>query len=169
MEVKYSVICCPAKAVGKIAHTDCILINADNRSFRDQIRKQGQESIGLSLSIPIFNRFAYRNRIRMANHSVSRMELESAKLNIQKEINQAYQSAVSARAKYVSSTKALAAAQEAYDYAVERYEVGRSTVYELSEAQTKLLISRSEQLQAKYDYIFQSKILNFYKGEPIIL
>lgn len=145
--------------------------SAANENFRNQWRTQGSESVGLSLSIPIFNGFSVRNRIRLAGYAVSRieLELENTKLQIQKEINQAYESATAARSKYLSSSRALEASQQAYDYAAQRYQVGHSTVFELNEAQTRLLVSRSEQLQAKYDFIFRSKILDFYKGNPIAL
>ncbi|MFG5856590.1 TolC family protein, partial [Dysgonomonas sp. Shenzhen-Wh21] len=61
------------------------------------------------------------------------------------------------------------AAEESFKYAQERYEIGKSTVFEFNEAKTKLLTSRSEQIQAKYDFLFRSKILDFYQGKPIDL
>ena len=65
--------------------------------------------------------------------------------------------------------KSLEAAQEAYHYAQEKYSVGRSTVVELNEAKLKYITSQSEQLQAKYDFLFRAKILDFYRGYPIII
>ena len=95
------------------------------------------------------------------------MALDNVKLALFKEIQQAYQSATAAQSKYRSTGKALIAAEEAYKYAEDRYEVGKSSVYEFNEAQTKLLTSKSEQIQAKYDFIFRAKILDFYRGEKI--
>ena len=84
-----------------------------------------------------------------------------------KEIQQAYQSATAAQAKYTSTEKALEAAEEAYSYAEQRYVLGKSSVFEFNEAQVKLLTSKSEQVQAKYDFLFRAKILDFYRGAEI--
>ncbi|MDR1756875.1 MAG: TolC family protein, partial [Culturomica sp.] len=70
-----------------------------------------------------------------------------------------------AKAKYEATGAAVEAAQEALLYAQERYDVGRLTAYELGEAQAKSVSAQSEQLQAKYEYLFRMKIIQFYKGE----
>jgi len=141
----------------------------DNPSFSRQIKDNGSEYIAFSLSIPIFNRFQVRNQVRAARLSVQNNELalDNVKQALYKEIQQAYQSAVAARAKYTSTEKAYESADEAFKYAKERYDVGKSSVYEFNEAQTKLLTSKSEQIQAKYDFLFRAKILDFYSGKEI--
>lgn len=125
--------------------------------------------VSLNLSVPIFNRFQTRNQVRSAHLTVRnrQLELDNVKLALFKEIQQAFQSAVAARSKYVASEKSLTAAEESYKYAEERYQVGKSTVFELNDAQTKLLTSRSELLQARYDFLFRTKILDFYQGMRI--
>jgi len=145
------------------------IYNQSNLSFSDQWKNLGSEYIGFSLTIPIFNRFQVRNRVRSARVNIQNNELilDNVKLALYKEIQQAYQSAVAAQSKYTSTEKAYEAATEAYTYAQERYDIGKSTVFEYIEAQTKLLTSRSEQIQAKYDFLFRAKILDFYRGEEI--
>ncbi|MBD8389287.1 TolC family protein [Dysgonomonas sp. BGC7] len=137
--------------------------------FFDQMNKRGSESLGFSLSIPLFNRFQTRNQVRSARLNIENQSLilENVKLALFKDIQQAYQSAVNAQAKYTSTGKAFDAAEESFKYARERYEAGKSTVFELNEAQTKLLTSKSERIQAKYDFIFRAKILDFYQGKEI--
>lgn len=141
----------------------------DNVSFSKQIRDFGSEYLSFSLSIPIFNRFETRNRVRSARLSIENqnLALDNVKLALYKEIQQAYQSAVSSQAKYNSASKAYEAADESFKYARERYDIGKSTVFEFNEAQTKLLTSKSERIQAKYDFIFRAKILDFYQGKEI--
>ncbi len=143
--------------------------NSNNRAFSDQIRDNASEYINFSLSIPIFNRFQTRNRVRTARLNIenNQLNLDNVKLALYKEIQQAYQSAVSAQAKYVSSEKASDASAIAFKYAEERYAVGKSTVFEFTEAQTKLLSSKSDLIQAKYDFLFRAKILDFYRGVEI--
>ncbi|NDW10905.1 TolC family protein [Dysgonomonas sp. 520] len=143
----------------------------NNESFFDQLNHNSGEYIGLTLSIPIFNRFQTRNQVRAARLKIQNNELslDNTKLALFKEIQQAYQSAVAAQAKYDSSEKSLDAAAESFKYAKEKYEVGKSTVYEYDQAQTKLISSKSGLIQAKYDFLFRAKILDFYMGKEITL
>jgi Outer membrane protein len=144
---------------------------ANNTSISDQISNNQRQALGLNLSIPIFNRFQTRNQVRMAQLATENMalELDNIKLSLYKEIQQAYQSALAAQSRYTSTGKAYEAAQEAYRYAEERYELRMLSAYDFNEARTKLATSLSEQAQAKYDFIFRSKILDFYMGEQIEL
>ncbi len=121
------------------------------------------------MSIPIFNRNRTRNSVRAAKLGVTNqsLALESARLSLYKEIQQAWQRTVAARARYEATVKALEAAGESFRAMELRYENSKATVYEYSEAGTKLISSRSEQAQAKYDFLFSSKILDFYQGIPI--
>ncbi len=143
--------------------------NYDNKPISQQIKNNQREAIGFSLNVPIFSRLATRNQIRTARLNVQNRsyELDNVKLALYKEIQQAYQSAVAAQAKYAATERSLEAAQTAYKYAEERYSVGKSTVYEFNDALTKMLTSRSEQLQSKYEFLFRAQILDFYRGMPI--
>ncbi|MDR3141325.1 MAG: TolC family protein [Tannerellaceae bacterium] len=142
-----------------------------NRSFSNQLSDNSQEMIGLTLSIPVFNRFQVRNNVRSARVNIVNRELlmENSKKVLYKEIQQAYYNAVAAQEKYASSGKSVIASREAFSYAEERYAAGKSTVFEYNEAKTKYAQSLSEQVQSKYDFIFRAKILDFYNGTPIML
>lgn len=137
--------------------------------FSNQINDNQRQSIGVSVKIPIFNRFQTRNSVRAARLNIENQNLvlDNVKLALYKEIQQAYQSAVGAHATYVSTGKAETAAEISLKFAQERYDIGKSTAFEFSEAKTKLLASRSERIRAKYDFIFRAKILDFYQGKPI--
>jgi outer membrane protein len=143
----------------------------ENRTFSDQIKNNAGESIGLSLSIPIFNRFSVRNQVRNARFNIENQQLalENAKKSLYKEIETAYLNALAAQEKYYASQQAIKSTSESFKYAQERYELGKSTVFEFNEARTRLIRSQSEEIQAKYDFIFRTKILDFYNGIPIKL
>lgn len=140
---------------------------------QDDIWKQLKEgynmSVGLNLSIPIFNRMQTRNSVRTARINVRNynLQLENVKLSLQKEIQQAHQGAVAAQARYEATDKALQAAEESFRAVQLRYDNGKATAFEFNEANTRLLSSRSELLQAKYDFLFRTKILDFYLGRQI--
>ena len=140
-------------------------------NFGDQLKNNGRKTIGFSLSIPLFNRFQVRNSVRSARINIRNRELmmENTKKVLYKEIQQAYYNATAAQEKYTASDKSVLASKEAFSYAEDRYAAGKSTVFEYSEAKTKYAQSLSEQAQAKYDFIFRTKILDFYNGTPITL
>ncbi|MDR2809463.1 MAG: TolC family protein [Tannerellaceae bacterium] len=142
-----------------------------NVRFNDQLRQNERKTIGFSLNIPIFSRFEVRNSVRSARVAVIAQELaiENTKKTLYKEIQQAYFNATSAQEKYTASTQSVEASREAFKYAEERYATGRSTVFEYNESKTKYAQSLSEQAQAKYDFVFRTKILDFYNGIPISL
>ncbi len=142
-----------------------------NIPFSEQLKNNGSEYIGLRLSIPIFNRFAVRNQVRGAKINISNQQLalDNVKKALYKEIQTAYLNATAAQEKYRVSGKAVRAAQESFNYTEEKYEVGKSSVFEFNEAKTKLVQTQSEEIQAKYDYIFRTKILDFYNGIRISL
>jgi outer membrane protein len=139
--------------------------------FSEQLRQNERKTLGLSLNIPIFNRFEVRNNVRLARVGIYNQELmmENSKKALYKEIQQAYFNATAAQEKYMASEKSVAASQEAFAYAEERYSTGRSTVFEYNESKTKYAQSLAEQAQSKYNFIFRAKILDFYNGMPITL
>jgi outer membrane protein len=142
-----------------------------NNPFADQIRNNASEYIGLNLNIPIFNRLSTRNQVRSAKFNIENQQLilDNTKKTLYKEIEVAYLNATAAHEKYQASSIAIKATSEAFQYAKDRYETGKSSVFEFNEAKTKLVKSQSEEVQAKYDYIFRMKILDFYNGVPIKL
>lgn len=144
---------------------------ADTRSFGDQLKQNGQKIVGFSLSIPLFNRFQVRNSVRSARIGINNqlLLLENSKKTLYKEIQQAYYNATAAQEKFTASDKSVASSREAFSYAQARYEAGKSTVFEFNEAKTKYAQSLAEQAQAKFDFIFRAKILDFYRGTPLKL
>lgn len=142
-----------------------------NIPFSDQLKQNERKTIGLSLSIPIFNRFQVRNSVRTQRVNIKNRELmvENTKKALYKEIQQAYYNATASQEKYRSSDKSVLASKEAFNYAQERYNAGKSSVFEYNEAKTKYALSLAEQAQAKFNYIFRAKILDFYNGTAITL
>lgn len=146
-------------------HTD----NGMNSSFKEQLQNNLQKSIYLTLSIPLFNRFSTRNKIRTARVETNnaRLELENQVKLLHKEIEKAHTDLFSAYRKYLATSKSVAANKEAHRYAQEKYAAGKSTVFEYNESKMKLANALSEQAQAKYSYLLRNKILDFYAGQPL--
>lgn len=141
----------------------------DNTRFLNQLKNNGSESIGLNISIPIFNRMATRNQIRSAKLNVNRQQLSltEAEQTLYKEIEQSYHNAVATYNKHLAAIESVAAAREAFRYEQQKSDAGRSTIFEFSDAKTRLERSESEAIQAKFEFVFRRKILNFYAGESL--
>jgi outer membrane protein len=133
------------------------------------MRNNFSKYISFSLSVPLFNRFATRNQVRSAriqklNYA---LQLDNAKKTLYKEIQQAWYNAVASESKYASSSTAEKSRAVAFKLMTEKYENGKANAVEFNEAKQNLLKAQSDELQAKYEYLFRTKILDFYKGEPI--
>ena len=147
------------------------IMSGTNTGFWDQLSNNFSQYIGLSLSVPIFNRFETRNSIRSAELDIYRqnLQLASVKQSLYKEIQQAWNNAVAAQAKYNASSIACTAAEDAFKLVQAKYENGRATITEFNESRNQLMKTRSDLVQATYEYIFQTRILQFYRGEEISL
>lgn len=143
----------------------------DNAGFGSQLRDNFSQYVGLTLSIPIFNRLATRNRVRSARIQQTTLgwQLEDSKKTLYKEIQQAYYNTLSAQTQYTSSRTAAEAAKASFDLMKERYMNGKANATEFNESRTAWMRAVSDQLQAKYNYIFRFKILDFYRGVPLEL
>lgn len=142
-----------------------------NDPFMDQIRDNASINIGLSMSVPIFNGFQVKTSI-----SNSYISLENAKLILEqeknllfKDIQQAYADALGSLKKYKATEKNVDALQEAFRYSTERFNVGLVNSLDYTTAKTRLTKAQADLLSAKYEFIFKTKILDFYKGNPISL
>lgn len=136
-------------------------------NFGTQFRHNMNEVVGLHLSIPIFNAFQTRNKIRRAKQQVidSKLSLDQAYQTLHHEIHTASYNASVARKKMLSANKAMEAAQVSLGYEQCRYEEGRSSVFQLYQAQQDYVKSRQDAIQAKYEVLIRQRILQFYQHE----
>lgn len=140
-------------------------------SFSDQLQNNERYGFGVNMSIPVFNKFQTRTQIKNAEIQAvnQELELQNTKNALRTEIEQAYTNALAALKKYIASNKAVESMQEAFRYTEEKFNVGMVNSVEYNQAKNNLTKAASDLAQAKYDYIFRSKILDFYNGVPIEL
>ncbi len=145
--------------------------NGDKITLNDQLDNNMWYTAGLTLNIPIFNRFQVKNAISNANLQIQDYEyrLQSARNVLRKDIELAYANALAALNRYISGEKAVESMEEAFRYTEEKFNVGMINTVEYNESKNYLTVARSELLQARYEYIFRAKILDFYNGIPIEL
>ncbi|MFK7033092.1 TolC family protein [Flavobacterium oreochromis] len=137
--------------------------------FFQQIDNNKGHSFGLQLNIPIFNGFIVRNNVNRSKiiFQKSKLTLEQQMLDLQRTVYTAYTDTRGAQKAYEAALVVLQARQKAVNYAKERYEVGLMNVFDYNQSQTQLVNAESDVLRTKYDYIFRTKILEFYFGIPI--
>lgn len=135
-------------------------------SFAEQLRNNFSQYVGLSLSVPIFNKFSTRNSVRLAQigRSAQELQLQNAKNTLYKEIQQAYYNAVAARSRFNSSLQAAKAANESFNMVKAKYENGKASITEFNESKNAALKSESDLAQARCELFYQAELLDFYKG-----
>lgn len=140
----------------------------ETTSFGRQMKENFNRYIGLSLSVPVFNRLQTRNQIRSARVQLytQQLALEQTRKDIYKEIQQAYYNAMAAQRQCQSAVAAEEASQAAFALTATKYENGQSTATEFQEAKIRLAKAQSDGLQARYSFFFRTKILDFYRGVP---
>jgi outer membrane protein len=136
-----------------------------------QLNDNYNKSFGFRLNIPIFNgmqsHIAWQNA--KLNSQNSYYNYQSSQINLRKNIQQAYADALGALKKYHALQKAEASLREAFNYAKTKFDVGMATALDYNTATTNLSKAESDLLQAKYNYIFKVKVLDFYEGKPLKL
>jgi len=139
--------------------------------FRNQLNDNLNYGVGFSLNIPIFNGWQVNTNISNSKLGIenSKYTLEATKKQLYKNIQQAFTDATGALKKFSVSKKAVEAMEEAFRYAEQKLNQGMVTAVEYNQSKTQLLNAQSEMAQAKYEYVFKTKVLDFYKGIPITL
>lgn len=144
-------------------------VTAPPLSFFDQFSQNKGQSFGLSLNVPILNGFATRNNVARSKVALerSKIALEQSELDLERTVYTAYTDTKGALKSYEAAVSTLESRALAFEYAKERYEVGLMNVFDFNQAQTLYVNAQSEVLRTKYDYIFRTKILEFYFGIPL--
>ncbi|MDT0643348.1 TolC family protein [Zunongwangia sp. F363] len=166
----------PTREIGVVEATGDVVVTPNTVStignplpFFEQLQRNDGISYGVQLNIPIFNGWATRNQVKRSEIDVQRanFQLEQAELDLEANVYQAYVDAQGAKEAYEAALVAVEAQEQAYEYATQRYEVGLSNALDFSQAKLRYENAVREVLRAKYDYIFNIKVLELYFGVPV--
>jgi outer membrane protein len=137
--------------------------------FNDQLSDNLSKSVGFNLSIPLFNGLTVSSNIRRAKIYLRQTELgfEQTKKAMYKSIEQAVTDAGAAYQKYVAGEKNVNAQEQSMTFNQQRYDVGLISSYDYLIAKNNYTKAKSDLLQAKFDYIFRLKVLDFYMGKSL--
>lgn len=140
-----------------------------DKAFVDQLDDNFNKSIGFRLNIPIFNGMSSRTNVQRAklNLQIAELNLENTKLQLRQNIESAHNEAVAALKRYKAAEKSVEALTLSFNYAKQRFDVGILNSFEFNNEKNRLNNANSELLQAKYEYIFKTKVLDFYQGKAL--
>lgn len=146
-------------------------IISTNTPYANQLKQNLSEGVGLSLSVPIFNKW---NRVTNMNNAKlnvlnAELSLESTKNQLKQDIYQAFANYQSAKKSFEANQKNLTSLEKTYEFSKERFNVGALSQIDLSVIQNNLSVAKSEYTRSKYDYLFKIKILEFYQGKTLQL
>jgi len=139
--------------------------------FGQQFGDNFNQAVGVSLQIPIFGRFATRTTVRKAklNYQIADVSAQLAKNNLNKTIAQAVVDLRAADKKYASMQQTYQSNKDAFNVTQQRYNVGLVNSLDFNTAQINLNTAELNMIQAKYELIFRSKVIDYYLGNPITL
>ena len=139
--------------------------------FSEQVKNNFSQYIGLNLSIPVFNRNSTRNNVRSAklNHITQQLQLDNVKKQLYKEIQQAYYNAVASRSRLESSQLAETSANESFDLVQAKYESGKASITEFNESKNRLVTAQADVIKYRYEYLFNTALLEFYRSSSFEL
>ncbi|HLT08546.1 MAG TPA: TolC family protein [Cyclobacteriaceae bacterium] len=143
----------------------------DRESFNTQISNNLSQALGLNLNIPVFSNFRNKASLQRARVQRNLSEIQSleVKNQLRQDIETSYTNAYAARQSYQASLIRVASLEEAFRMAQQRFNLGALNSVDFQVAQNNLFSAQADLLNAKYEYIFRVKVLDFYLGKPITL
>lgn len=135
-----------------------------NRDYVEQLRINTGLSVGLNLTIPIFNRYTNKNIVAKSKINVkkSKNRLVQVEQRLIQDVYQVYFNAKASYKTYQASVKTSEAQKLAYEYQQTRFKVGQTNLLDYTQNKIRYQNSQTQLIQAKYDLLFRLKLLGLY-------
>lgn len=139
--------------------------------FSNQLSNNQLQKVGLTLNVPIFNRFSTKTSVQQSKIGMEQARLSALETekNLQQQVETIYQDAVAGIYRYKSAKTQMELADESYRLSEQQFNLGMINAVELLKVKTSLLNSKMELIQSKYSAILNLKILDYYMGKTITL
>jgi outer membrane protein len=143
--------------------------NAKDVSFNDQLNNNFGQSLGFTLSIPIFNGLQNRYAIQNAriNSQNAQLTLTEAETQARNDIYTAFEGMRLSQKKFQSAQTKYAAQEALFKQSELSFNAGAMSFYDFNAVRNNYSSAQSEVLQAKFEYIFQTKVFEYYMGKPV--
>ncbi|MDD3721886.1 MAG: TolC family protein [Lutibacter sp.] len=159
------------KDVRPIVDPDTNTITYVSNGFGKQLEDNLGYNFGFSLNIPIFNRFQTKSSVTKAqiNQEIASLQLLDKQVKLREAIEKAYADAKASLDQYISAEKSLKAQNESYKNAQVSFDNGVMTSFDFDQVRNRLVNAQSSLANAKYNFVFKTKLLEYYLGIPIVL
>ncbi len=139
------------------------------KAFNDQLRENLNKSVGFTLSIPILNGLSTNTNIKRARIADmnAKLQYDAIRNTLQQTVQRAYNDALSAYKQYQAADRLVIAQKESFKYADIKYQQNLINLVEYTDAKIKLTNAENDLIRAKYDYIFKTKVIDFYQGKNL--
>ena len=143
----------------------------NDNTFSDQFDVNFNQKLGLSLTIPIFNRNQTKNAVKTASINIEKAQIQklSKEKEVYRKVETAYQNALSAQEQVIAAEASKVSAAQSYKLAQKKYELGGLSTTDLVISQNTFTNAQQNYLQAKYLNILYHQLLQFYQGNDIKL
>ena len=138
--------------------------------FNTQLDNNLGYNLGFNLRVPIFNGFKTKVSVSKArlNKEKSRLNLEKEKQNITTTITQAFADAKAALKQYQATDLSVASLEDSFKNIQNKFNLGAATSFEVEQVRGRLVNAKSNLINSKYNFVFRSKVLDFYMGKKIL-
>ncbi len=146
-------------------------VSSSQIGFFQQYKDNFGQNVGLSLNVPIFNKGITKLQVEQSkiNESLAKVTLEQQKQSVRQNVQKARFDADANYETYLSAIETEKSTKLALDFADKSYAAGRTTIYDVNVARNNYANAQGSVAQAKYNYLFSLKLLNFYAGIPLSL
>ena len=161
----------PSVSLGYGFNSGAVFSNLSNdNSFFQQINDNKGHAFNLNISIPLFSRF--QNKTAVAKSKIqednAKLNLDQTKLELESNIQRAFTDAQAALKTFIATKKSLEARQLSFNNARERYDIGALNAFDLEQNRVQLINAEASLINAKFDFVFKTKVLDFYMGNKIV-
>ena len=135
--------------------------------FIDQLNDNKGHSVNMNISIPIFNRNQTKAQVKKSKiqEETTNLAFDQVKVNLESTIQRAFTDAKAALRAFEAAELSLGSQILAFENSQQRFNLGALNSFDLEQSRIRLLNARSSQINAKYDFIFKTKVLDYYLGK----
>lgn len=146
-------------------------LNDTENTFLRQLEDNLGHNFSLSVNIPIFSQFQNKTNVAKSkiNEENAKLDLQQSKLDLESNIQRAFTDAQAAFKTFEAAKKSLASQELAFENAQERFNIGAMNAFELEQSRVRYINAQSSLITAKYDFVFKTKVLDFYMGKTITI
>lgn len=147
---------------------DSHMTGAQNNFF-NQMKQNFSATVGVSVSIPIFDNRKNKSAVQRAQlaETTAQLDLQDTEKQLYKTIETYWLNATNSQAKYVAANANVESLQTSYNLMNEQFNVGLKNIAELLNSRASLLNAEQQMLQDKYTAYLNRNLLNFYAGEQL--